>query len=106
MGLAGVVEFAGGVLVMIGLLAGLAAFISSGQMAFAYFLAHTPKGGWPIQNDGELAVVFCFAFLLISARGAGMWSVDAALCGRRKPIPGAAADGWSEHEGRDTRRTA
>lgn len=79
MGLAGIIEFAAGVLVMIGLLAGLAAFISSGQMAFAYFLAHAPRGGWPIQNEGELAVLFCFLFLFISARGAGIWSLDAAL---------------------------
>ena len=78
-GLAGIIELGGGVLVMIGLLAGLAAFLSSGLMAFAYFLVHAPRGGWPIQNDGELAVVFCFIFLFIAARGAGIWSLDAAL---------------------------
>jgi len=78
-GLAGMIEFGGGVLVMIGVLAGLAAFLSSGLMAFAYFLVHAPRGGWPIQNDGEVAVVFCFVFLFIAARGAGIWSLDAAL---------------------------
>jgi putative oxidoreductase len=95
MGLAGIVEFAGGLLVMIGLLAGLVAFVASGQMAVAYFLAHAPRGGWPIQNDGELAVLFCFVFLLISARGAGIWSVDAALFRRRQSMPSAGAESWS-----------
>ena len=90
-----IIEFAGGVLVMIGLLAGLVAFIASGQMAFAYFLAHAPRGGWPIQNEGELAALFCFAFLFISARGAGIWSFDAALFRRRRSMPSATAEGWS-----------
>jgi putative oxidoreductase len=84
MGLAGIVEFAGGVLVMIGLLSGVVAFIASGQMAFAYFLSHAPRGGWPIQNEGELAALFCFVFLFIAARGAGIWSVDAALFRRTR----------------------
>jgi putative oxidoreductase len=95
-GLAGMIELGGGVLVMIGLLAGLAAFLSSGLMAFAYFLVHAPRGGWPIENDGELAVVFCFVFLLIAARGAGVWSLDAALFRRRRPMHTAPADGWSQ----------
>jgi putative oxidoreductase len=95
MGLAGIIEFVGGVLVMIGLLAGLVAFVASGQMAFAYFLAHAPRGGWPIQNNGELAVLFCFVFLLISARGAGIWSIDPALFRRGRSIPSASAESWS-----------
>jgi putative oxidoreductase len=95
MGLAGIVELAGGLLIMIGLLAGLVAFVASGQMAFAYFLAHAPRGGWPIQNDGELAALFCFVFLFIAARGSGIWSVDAALVRRRRSMPAAGAEGWS-----------
>lgn len=96
MGLAGVIEFTAGVLVMCGLLAGVAAFIASGQMAFAYFLAHAPRGSLPIQNDGELAVLFCFVFLFISARGAGIWSLDATLFRNRRLIPGtSAAEGFS-----------
>jgi putative oxidoreductase len=95
MGLAGIIEFAGGVLVMIGFLAGLVAFIASGQMAAAYFLSHAPRGGWPIQNDGELAALFCFVFLFIAARGAGIWSVDAALFRRSRSVPSASAEGWS-----------
>jgi putative oxidoreductase len=71
-------------------------FISSGQMAFAYFLAHAPRGGWPIQNDGELAVLFCFLFLFISARGGGIWSLDAVLFRHRRLMPGTSgAEGWS-----------
>ena len=75
-GVAGIIELVGGLLVMIGLLTGLAAFIASGEMAAAYFMAHAPKGLWPIQNQGELAVLYCFAFLYIASRGAGRWGVD------------------------------
>ncbi|HYB24125.1 MAG TPA: DoxX family protein [Solirubrobacteraceae bacterium] len=71
----GIVEFGGGVLVAVGLFAGIAAFISSGEMAYAYFTAHAPGGFWPILNHGELAVLYCFAFLFIAAHGAGRWSL-------------------------------
>lgn len=80
---AGVIEFGAGTLVMIGLLTSWAAFLASGTMAAAYFMAHfKPEAFWPIENQGELAVLYCFAFLYIAARGAGPWSVAAAL---RKP---------------------
>jgi putative oxidoreductase len=79
MGVAAIIEAVGGLLVMIGLFTRPAAFIASGEMAVAYFMAHQPKGTWPIQNQGELAVLFCFAFLYIAARGAGVWSADAAM---------------------------
>jgi putative oxidoreductase len=95
MGLAGTIELAGGLLVMVGLFAGLAAFIASGQMAFAYFLAHAPRGGWPVENDGELAVLFCFVLLFISARGAGIWSLDEALFQRRSRRDSSTAKGLS-----------
>ena len=78
MGFAGIVELVGGLLIAIGLFTSWAAFIASGQMAFAYFMAHAPKGTFPIENQGELAMLFCFLFLYIAARGAGIWSVDAA----------------------------
>ena len=94
MGLAGVIELAAGLLVMFGLLAGLAAFLASGQMAVAYFLRHAPRGGWPIENEGELAAVFCFVFLFIAARGAGIWSLDRLLL-RRQPMQTAPIDGLS-----------
>jgi putative oxidoreductase len=77
--IAGVIELVGGILVMIGLFTRIAAFICSGEMAAAYFMVHQPQGAWPIQNQGELAAVYCFAFLYIAARGAGMWSADAAM---------------------------
>ena len=95
MGFAGIIELAGGLLVMFGLLAGLAAFLASGQMAFAYFLRHAPRGGWPIENDGELAATFCFIFLFISARGGGIWSLDRLMLRRRQPIHTAPIDGLS-----------
>lgn len=78
MGLAGVVEFGGGLLIAVGLLTRYAACIASGEMAAAYFMAHVPRGFWPIQNQGELAAVYCFVFLYMVARGGGVWSLDAA----------------------------
>ncbi|TWJ32430.1 DoxX family protein [Geobacter argillaceus] len=74
---AGPIELIGGVLIMIGLFAHWAAFITSGQMAFAYWIGHGTKALLPIQNNGELAVLYCFVFLFIAAHGAGIWSVDA-----------------------------
>ena len=76
---AGVIEFFGGVLIAIGLQASIAGFVASGQMAVAYFQAHAPKGFWPIENHGELAVVYCFLFLYVGARGSGAFSVDGLL---------------------------
>jgi putative oxidoreductase len=82
-GMAGLIETLGGTLIMAGLLTRATAFICSGEMAAAYFIAHQPRAPWPIQNAGEPAVLFCFAFLYFAARGAGIWSVDAALAARR-----------------------
>jgi putative oxidoreductase len=76
LGVAGIIEFVGGLLIAFGFLTRYAAFIASGQMAAAYFMAHAPKGALPIQNQGELAVLFCFLFLYIAAHGAGIWSID------------------------------
>ncbi len=75
-GVAAMVEFVGGILIIIGLFTRLAAFVASGEMAAAYFIAHLPQAFWPVQNGGESAVLFCFAFLYIAARGAGSLSVD------------------------------
>jgi putative oxidoreductase len=77
-GLAGIIEFVCGILVMIGLFTSWAAFLASGTMAVAYFMAHFPRGGWPIENQGEMAALYCFAFLYIAARGAGPWSLARA----------------------------
>jgi len=80
---AGWIELVAGALIALGLFVGIAAFIASGEMAVAYFYAHAPGGFWPIQNHGEAAVLYCFLFLFIAARGAGAFSVDAALRKRR-----------------------
>jgi putative oxidoreductase len=84
MGLAGVIEFFGGLLIAVGLLTGFAAFIASGQMAFAYFMAHFPNGFFPIVNRGELAMLYCFLFLYLASRGGGMCSIDSARSGSGK----------------------
>ncbi len=73
---AGVIELTCGFLIMVGLVADFAAFLACGEMATAYFMGHFPHGFWPIINKGEPAVLFCFAFLLIAAHGAGIWSID------------------------------
>jgi putative oxidoreductase len=78
-GIGGVIELVAGLLIAVGFLAGWAAFIASGEMAVAYFKVHFPQGFWPIVNKGELAVVYCFLFLYIASRGAGIWSVDRAM---------------------------
>ena len=78
-GAAGVIELFGGVLVLFGLFGPYAAFIASGEMAFAYFMVHFPRGFWPILNGGERAAFYCFIFLFIAARGSGIWSVDALM---------------------------
>ena len=80
-GIAGILELVGGVLMILGLFTRSAAFILSGLMAVAYFMAHAPKGFYPILNAGELAALYCFVFLYIAAAGPGPWSLDAA---RRK----------------------
>jgi putative oxidoreductase len=74
---AGIIEFVGGGLVAIGLWTSYAAFIASGEMAVAYFIAHAVKGFWPILNKGELAVLYCSVFLYIASRGSGALSVEA-----------------------------
>jgi putative oxidoreductase len=74
--IAGPIELVGGVLVMIGLLTRWAAFLCSGLMAAAYWMAHGTNALFPLVNGGELAVLYCFVFLFIAAQGPGLWSVD------------------------------
>jgi len=76
--IAGPLELFGGILIMVGLFTSWTAFLCSGLMAVAYWMAHGPKGFLPTENGGELAVLYCFVFLFISATGSGIWSVDAA----------------------------
>jgi putative oxidoreductase len=84
LGIAGIIELVGGALIAVGLFAGTAAFIASGQMAVAYFRSHAPQGPLPLLNRGELAVIYCFLFLYVAAHGSGIWSVDAALARSRR----------------------
>ena len=74
--IAGPIELVGGALVMLGLFTRPAAFLSSGLMAFAYWMAHGFKAALPILNGGEPAVIYCFVFLFIAARGSGIWSIE------------------------------
>ena len=74
--IAGPIELVGGVLVMIGLFTRPAAFLCSGLMAFAYWLAHGSNALLPISNKGEPAALYCFVFLFIAAHGSGIWSAD------------------------------
>lgn len=83
LGAAGVIETVAGTLILLGLFTTVAAFIASGEMAVAYFMQHAPQGGLPIRNGGELAVLFCFLFLYLAARGDGRWSVGELLFARR-----------------------
>lgn len=78
---AGVIELAGGLLIMFGLFTRIVAFIASGEMAFAYFIGHFMNNGffWPVQNQGELAVIYCFIFLYFAASGSGGYSLDAVM---------------------------
>lgn len=78
---AGSIELVGGILVAIGLFTRQAAFVCSGLMASAYWMAHGTKHLFPLLNGGELAALYCFVFLFIAANGAGMWSADAARGG-------------------------
>jgi putative oxidoreductase len=75
-GIAGLFELVGGALIILGLFTRPVAFVLSGVMAFAYFIAHAPQGFWPLLNKGELAVLYCFVFLYLAAAGGGPWSLD------------------------------
>ncbi|GAA3893481.1 DoxX family protein [Sphingomonas limnosediminicola] len=82
---AGVIELLAGILITVGLLTRLSAFIASGEMAIGYFMMHFSKGFWPVANQGEAAILFCFIFLYLAAAGPGAWSVDGART-RNAPI--------------------
>jgi putative oxidoreductase len=84
MGVAGILEFAGGLLVLLGLFTRPVAFILSGLLAVAYFMSHAPGGFWPILNRGELAAIYSFVFLYLAVAGGGEWSLDRLL---RRRLP-------------------
>jgi putative oxidoreductase len=85
-GLQGLLELAGGFLLALGLFTRLVAFVLAGDMAVAYFMAHSPKGFFPLLNGGELAIVYCFVFLYFWFAGGGEWSLDRL----RAPTPASA----------------
>src|SRR5438093_13719562 len=89
-GIGGVLEFFGGLAIMLGLLTRPVAFILSGEMAVAYWQFHAPNGVWPVQNQGIPAVLFCFIFLYMAAQGSGAWSLDALLRRKRGDASSAA----------------
>jgi putative oxidoreductase len=93
-GFAGMLELAGGLLVLIGLFTRPVAFILSGEMAFAYFMAHAPRSFFPVVNQGDAAVLFCFIFLYLAFAGGGPWGIDAWR--RRAKSAGAIADGGAQ----------
>ena len=84
MGLAGVLEFFGGALIVLGLLTRPVAFLLAGEMAWAYFQAHFPRGWLPIVNRGETVVLFCWAFLFLAANGGGSFSLDGLIAARKR----------------------
>ena len=82
-GIGGMLEFFGGIAILLGLFTRPIAFILSGEMAVAYWQFHAPNGTWPLQNQGLPSVLFCFIFLYMAARGGGEWSLDAILRRRK-----------------------
>ncbi|MGH6821156.1 MAG: DoxX family protein [Methylocella sp.] len=88
LGIAGVLELAGGVLLLLGICTRPVAFILSGEMAVAYFIAHAQKSFFPILNQGELAVLYCFVFLYLAVAGCGAWSLTSRrISVRDTPMP-------------------
>ena len=74
----GVIEFAGGVVLAVGVFTRPVAFILAGDMAVAYFMAHAPRSFYPLLNGGDLAITYCFIFLYLAVAGGGIWSLDTA----------------------------
>lgn len=90
-GIGGLLEFVGGIAIILGLFTRPVAFILSGEMAVAYWQFHAPNGAWPIQNQGVPSVLFCFIFLYMAARGGGDWSLDTLLWRKKRAdsmVPG------------------
>lgn len=85
LGMAGVLELVGGLLLFLGVFTRPVAFLLSGEMAVAYFMAHASRNFWPILNGGEVAVLFCFVWLFLAAAGPGPWSLDALRTSEADP---------------------
>jgi putative oxidoreductase len=87
-GISGVLELGGGLLLLLGLFTRPVAFLLSGELAAAYFMAHAPRGFWPLLNQGELPALYSFVFLYLAVAGGGAWSLDSLL--RRSPTTPAS----------------
>ena len=98
-GAAGLIEIVGGTLIIAGLFTRVTAFVLSGEMAVAYFQVHAAKSFWPILNGGELAALYCFTFLFMSAAGGGRWSLD-ALIGRGRTVRSMMVEAEPQPSGR------
>jgi putative oxidoreductase len=85
-GFAGILELAGGALLLLGLFTRPVAFLLAGEMAVAYFMSHAPQGFWPVLNKGEPAALYCFIWLYLSSAGPGPWSLDALRQRKRRPV--------------------
>ena len=90
-GVAGVLELFGGALLALGLFTRPVAFVLSGEMAFAYWIAHAPQSFFPVNNGGDAAILYCFVFLYLAAAGGGAWSLDNAISGKARHPPPANA---------------
>jgi putative oxidoreductase len=84
-GLAGLLELVGGALMTVGFYTRLVAFVLSGEMAFAYFIADVPRGFFPLLNRGELVILYCFIFLYFAVAGGGPWSLDRLIAKKSSP---------------------
>ncbi len=82
---AGIVELVAGLLVALGLFTRPAAFLASGTMAVAYWIAHAPQNAFPVNNSGDAAILYCFVFLYLVFAGGGPWSIDAVRAGGVRP---------------------
>ena len=83
MGVGGAIELVAGTLIMLGLFTRPAAFLASGQMAVAYWMFHAPQNLYPVMNQGDAAILYCFIFLFFAAAGPGAWSLDGMRAGKR-----------------------
>ena len=90
---AGVLELVGSLMLLVGLFTRPVAFLLAGEMAIAYWVVHAPRGPFPMLNDGESTILFCFIFLMFIATGAGKWSVDEILLRNKSDVEGYAAPG-------------
>ncbi len=94
MGLAGILEFFGGMLIVVGLLTRPVGLVLAAEMVVAYFMAHAPQGPWPINNGGEKVLLFALIFLFLATRGAGAVSVDALFRRRHRPGEATRTRAW------------